>query len=282
MRPILVCSMILLGLPGVAAAQGFSAMLAPSGGVTDSDATGSNGTGWLDGKARFDFGRGLTALFDAAGGSYDNLTSLGGRGQLYWRDPALGLLGVLAEVADRDGLTQWRTGVKGEFYLGPVTLRGQAGYVFGDAKGSLRIEDSGYGVLSGGFYGLPGIAMNGGALVQDGRTTGFGALEAEIPGLPRFLTATLNGAAGANGYGQVLVGVRLYFGAMSAVPLQQRHAGQTPGFPAFDLGATARARPAPVTSAPGASPVGGTDTATPSPPPPPPPCIPIPSQRPCP
>jgi hypothetical protein len=239
-----------------ASAQGLSGMVAPRGGATDSDATGSNGTGWLDGELRFGLGRNITALFEAAGGSYDSLTTLGGRGQAYWRDPSLGLVGILAETADRDGLMQWRTGVKGELYLGPVTLRGQAGYAFGDRRGGLEINDSTYGVLSAGFYGVSALGVNGGALLQDSRTTGFAGVEARIPGLPDFMTATLDGAAGANGYRQVLVGVRFYFGALSDAPLQQRHVGQTPGFPAFDLGATARPKPA-VVSGPVAGAVSG-------------------------
>lgn len=242
MRAALIGTALAAGIAGAAAAQGLSGTIAPRGGVTDSDATGSNGTGWIDGALRFGLGSNLTALFDTAGGTYDNLTSLGGRGQLYWRAPGRGLVGVLAEAADRDGLTQWRTGVKGELYLGPVTLRAQGGYVFGDSKGGLAIDDSGYGVLSGGFYGLSGFGLNGGAMMQDGRGTGFGGLEAEIPGLPRFITATLDGAAGAYGYRQLLVGVRVYLGAGADAPLQQRHVGLTPGMPAFDLGATARPR----------------------------------------
>lgn len=254
---------------GATAAQGLSGAIAPRGGATETDRTSSSGTGWLDGELRFGLGRDITALFDAAGGSYDNLTSLGGRGQAYWRDPSFGLVGVLAEFADRDGLTQWRTGVKGELYLGPVTLRGQAGYVFGSTKGNLEIEDSAYGVLSAGFYGLTLVGLNGGALLQNGRTTGFAGIEGRIPGLPQFLTATLDGAAGANGFRQVLVGIRFYFGPGSDAPLQQRHAGQTPSFPAFELGATARSRP----SGAGSTGTGTFGSGTPSPPR----CIPSPS-----
>ena len=101
-------------------------------------------------------------------------------------------------------------------------------------------------MLSGGFYGFPALALNGGALMQDGRGTGFGGVEARIPGLPDFLTATLDGAAGANGYRQVLVGVRIHFGPGSDGSLRDRQVGQTPSFPGFDLAATARRRPAAV------------------------------------
>jgi hypothetical protein len=236
---------LLLGLGATpAAAQGLGGMVAPRGGVTDSDATGSSGTGWLDGELRFTLAPNVTALLEAAGGGYDSKANTGGRAQAWWRDPALALVGVLAEFADRDGLTQARTGVKGELYLGPVTLRGQAGYVFGDSRGGLEIDDSGYGVLSAGFYGLSALGLNGGALLQDGRTTGFGGVEARIPGLPEFITGTLDGAAGANGYRQLLIGVRVYLGAGADAPLQQRHVGQTPSFPAFDVGTTARRQPA--------------------------------------
>lgn len=243
MRTHLVYALVATTLASPAMGQGISGMLAPRGGVTDSDATGSNGTGWMDGAIRFGVAPRVTALFEATGGSYDSLTTLGGRGQAFWRDPALGLVGILAEFADRDGLSQTRTGLKGELYLGPVTLRGQFGYAFGDEHNGLRIEDSSYGVLSGGIYPLPGLGFNGGALVQDSRTTGFAGVEGRIPGLPDFLTGTLDGAAGANGYRQVLIGVRVYLGDGAGGPLQQRHVGQTPAFPGFDLGTTARERP---------------------------------------
>lgn len=244
MRGILA-AILLSVAAGSAWAQGLSGMVAPRGGVTDSDSTSSSGTGWMDGELRFGVGRNITALFEATGGAYDSLSTFGGRGQAYWRDPSFGLLGVLGEVSDRDGLTQTRAGVKGELYLGPVTLRGQGGYVFGDTHNGLEIKDSLYGVLSAGFYGISALGLNGGALMQDGRATGFGGVEARIPGLPDFMTGTLDGAAGANGYRQVLIGVRFYFGAGADAPLQQRHVGQTPSFPAFDLGASARPRPRP-------------------------------------
>jgi hypothetical protein len=280
MPPRMVAALSLAALAAVEAraqglsGQNFSAMLAPRGGSTESDATGSSGTGWLDGEARYRFDR-FTAILEATGGSYGSSTTLGGRGQLYWRDPSLALIGVLAETADQDGLTQVRTGVKGELYLGPFTVRGQGGYVFGDSNSRARISDSSYGVLSAGFYGISALALNGGALLQDGRATGFGGVEARIPGLPDFLTATLDGAAGANGYRQVLVGVRVYFGADATAPLQSRHVGQTPSFPAFDVGVTARRRPAapppqqplPVAAAPAPAP---TPTPTPTPTPAPP------------
>lgn len=243
MRSVIAALLSAVLAAGAASAQGVSGMLAPRGGVTDSDATSSSGTGWMDGELRFGIAPKTTVLFEAAGGGYDSMASLGGRGQVFWRDPSVALLGVLAEIADRDGLTQTRLGVKGELYLGPVTLRGQGGYVFGDTHNGLEIKDSGYGVLSAGFYGISALALNGGALLQDGRATGFGGVEARIPGLPDFLTATLDGAAGANGYRQVLVGLRFYFGSGADGPLQQRHVGQTPSFPAFDVGTSARRQP---------------------------------------
>jgi hypothetical protein len=249
-------TIVLAMLPGApsVAAQTVSGMLAPRGGTTDADATGSSGIGWLDGELRVVLAPRITALVEAAGGRQSSLTSLGGRAQAWWRDPALGLVGLLAETADRDGLTQVRTGLKGELYVGPVTLRGQAGYAFGDRRGGVEIRDSSYGVLSGGFYGIDALALNGGALLQDGRTTGFAGAEARIPGVPDFLTATLDGAAGANGFRQVLVGVRVYFGA-TGVSLRDRQVGQTPSFPGFDVGATARRRPAPPRVVPPAPPV---------------------------
>lgn len=230
---------VALALP--AQAQ-WSGSLAPRGGVQDSDATGSSGAGWLDGSLTFGLGRGLTAKAETAGAQYDSLSTLGGRAQLWWHDPNLALLGALAEVSDRDGLTQTRTGVKGEFYLGPLTFRGQAGYVFGDSKGQLRVEDSTYGVLSAGFYGLPGIGLNGGVAGQDGRALGFLGGEARIPGLPDFMTLTLDGAAGPNGYRQALLGLRFYFGQAAGQTLQQRHVGDTPAFPGFDVGGFASRR----------------------------------------
>lgn len=240
---LLVLAATLPALSPKAQAQ-WSGSLAPRGGVQDSDATGSAGAGWLDGTLTFGLGRGLTAKAETAGAQYDSLSTLGGRAQLWWRDPNLALLGALAEVSDRDGLTQTRAGVKGEFYLGPITLRGQAGYVFGDRKGALTVEDSTYGVVSAGFYGLPGVGLNGGVAGQDGRALGFLGAEARIPGLPDFMTVTLDGAAGPNGYRQALLGLRFYFGQAAGEGLQDRHVGDTPGFPGFDVGAFSKPRPA--------------------------------------
>jgi hypothetical protein len=78
--------------------------------------------------------------------------------------------------------------------------------------------------------------------MQNSRSVGFLGGEARIPGLPDFMTATLDGAAGPNGYRQVLVGLRFYFGAGAGQSLQERHVGDTPGFPGFDVGGFARPR----------------------------------------
>jgi hypothetical protein len=55
---------------------------------------------------------------------------------LFWRDPAMGLLGVYGSYGHYDGfggVTTWRAAFEGESYRGPITLRALAGVEGGDA-----------------------------------------------------------------------------------------------------------------------------------------------------
>lgn len=60
--------------------------------------------------------------------------------QAWWQDPSLGLIGAFAETARSNGLWQRRYVAQGELYLGPFTLRGQAGFVPSDKQGLTELQ----------------------------------------------------------------------------------------------------------------------------------------------
>lgn len=63
----------------------------------------------------------------------------------FFRDPSIGLFGPIAAMGGALGSRIGLYGAEGEFYMGPVTLSGSAGYQDAVNNGALTI-------LSGAFY----------------------------------------------------------------------------------------------------------------------------------
>lgn len=220
-----------------ASGRGWAGEILPRGGMAESSGAGSSGAGLLQGAFSYSFDNGLTGKAEAEGNSLLGGSGRGGRLELWWQDPTRALVGLKAEAARRDGLWQRRYIAHGELYLGPMTLRGQAGYVPGDRTDRGRIESGLFGLGSAGFYPLDTLGLNIGGATQAGQGLAFGNVEWAPRFLPRGTSLTVDGGAGPDGFLIGVVGLRFTFGPGAADTVRGRQAGSAPGFPAFIVGA---------------------------------------------
>jgi hypothetical protein len=223
--------------PSPTTGRGWAGELWPRGGGARSDAGGSTGAGFLDGAASYTFDNGVTARAEGQGNGLLGTDGAGGKLQAWWQDPGLGLIGGFAEASRSDGLWQRRFVAQGELYLGPFTLRGQAGYVPRDRGGLREVKGGFFGLASGGWYPLDALGLNLGGASQGGRSVGFGNVEWAPAFLPPGTSLTLDAGAGPNGFLLGLLGVRFTFGPGAGDTVRGRQAGAAPGFPSHVVGA---------------------------------------------
>jgi hypothetical protein len=143
------------------------------------------------------------AHFEGQGGT-DGYVGVGG--ELFWRDPSVGLLGVYGTFEKLDGVDMTRIAAEAELYLNQVTL----GAILGDQSGDV---DSGmFGRVDLRFYATPDFVLRAGGELSPGIDLarvgaewrpGFEAL----PGLSLFA----DGEFGED-YTAVMSGIRLHFG----------------------------------------------------------------------
>ena len=72
--------------------------------------------------------------FDFASGRYDGVTGSVARaaaGHLFWRNPAVGMLGIFSDYGKLNSLHFGRLGIEGALYHGPWTIDGMLGMEFG-------------------------------------------------------------------------------------------------------------------------------------------------------
>jgi hypothetical protein len=142
----------------------------------------------------------------------------GGRG-LLWHDPEQGLVGAIASYLRFDSQQYYRFGAEGEWYSGPLTAAGRAGYLEGD------ITSVPFASLDLRWYATDNLLFEaGGEQVSD---VTFGKLRFEyqpeftdLNGLSFFARAA--GSTDENNY--IFGGVRYYFGGHQT--LIHRHRGQ--------------------------------------------------------
>jgi hypothetical protein len=223
--------------PSPAAGKGWAGELWPRGGGAESSSGGTTGAGFLDGAASYSFDNGITGRAEAQGNALLGRDGAGGKAQAWWQDPRLGLIGGFAEASRSNGLWQRRYVAQGELYLGPFTLRSQAGFVPTDRQGNTELQGGFFGLASGGWYPLDALGLNLGAATQSGRGLAFGNVEWAPEFMPPGSSFTLDGGAGPNGFLLGLVGVRFVFGPGAGGSVRGRQVGTAPGFPAYVVGA---------------------------------------------
>lgn len=187
-----------------------------------------NGSFMAEGAVTHPLGDRFGMRWDGLAGSVDGEFIGGGAAHVFWRDPAIGLVGVAggylrSEVGSGPTSETGIIAAEGEVYLDDVTLVGLAGYQFSNADrndGAIaRFDVEWYPhddlMLSAGFETNP---MHD-ALGRIGAEfrPGFEAL----PGL----TVFAEGVVGDEGYSRAFGGIRFYFGRSTT--LKERHRRDT-------------------------------------------------------
>lgn len=165
---------------------------------------------------------------DALYSRIDDLDFYGSAGQLFWRNPELGLLGIAGGYLQRDGVETFQVGAEGEYYFKRLTV----GFFGGVGTISYELPapfiDTNptefVGKISAGYYIVDDL------LVQASYTTVFhdNLAKANLEYLTPLngLALTAEGAWGDNGYDHWLLGIRYYFGAKKS--LRDRHRQDDP------------------------------------------------------
>lgn len=162
------------------------------------------------------------------GGSGDTNWAVGGH--LYWHDKDIGLVDINLSHLDFTNRGVTRIGLHGQYYVGPVTIKGNIGYQFINRGG----RNSVFGGLSVDFFATPNLKLQVGGTGYRKQGIGFGRIEYLLPlneligGLPKStppLTVWMDGGAGNNRYWHVVAGVTLTFGCRGTLISLSRNCG---------------------------------------------------------
>lgn len=168
-------------------------------------------------------GQAFGAQFDAAGGEFSASRVLGAGTHLFWRDPDVALLGIIASRTGVETIWGNRFGVEGEAYLGPVTIAATAGWQNGE------FAHTGWGGADLRWYPIDDLMLETGAAAYDNLRTGHVGAEWRPAMLSAMPGLTLFGDAGFGNhtYGHALAGLRIYFGGDDK-SLKRRHREDDP------------------------------------------------------
>lgn len=185
----------------------------------------------------------------------------GGGTHLFWRDPDVGLVGVVGSRTDFDGMAVNRFGLEAEYYAGPVTLAVTGGKQNGDG---LR---TGWGGLDLKWYPMDDLALNAGAGAISGERIGHAGFEWQVVGA---FGVFADVALGTRAYDHAMGGLRVHFGGAKSLKARQRE-DDPPTMMIQGIAAVASARlgkPAgtsttsPSTTSPGATVGGGSSSSS--------------------
>lgn len=196
----------------------FSVIVAA--GVDDADSRYLAG-----GKATFPLGHSFGAQIEG-GIANDDYYGLGGH--IFWRDPALGLIGLVGTFESENDVDLKRTAIEAEAYLGPFTIGGVVGVE------RLQNDTAAYGLIFGTIYPIESLALRAAGEFRENLS--LARLGAEWQPLPDELhEASLFAEAEYNSLstGQFLVGARLHLGE-GTFSLQKRERREDPPFAIFN------------------------------------------------
>ncbi|MCM8781760.1 MAG: hypothetical protein NC828_01735 [Candidatus Omnitrophica bacterium] len=164
---------------------------------------------------------------DGLGGDYSASSLWGAGGNLFWRNPDKGLIGIIGSNVMVGANNASLGGVNGELYLGQFSILADAGYQTGDT-----IKHGAFSDLILRYYPMDNLALNAGCAYSGGNTAGVIGIE-YMPRLKIFsgLTLFARGSWGENNFHSVTAGVKYYFG--KGKTLKQKHREDDPENIAF-------------------------------------------------
>ena len=198
--------------------------LIAAGGLLSGNGLSSQGWGAVGVKAAVPLGEQFGGQIDAAVGG-NSYWGIGGH--LFWRDPSVGMAGIVASTESMSGNTLSRFALEGEVYKNDFTLRGEIGGETG------TLASGAFGDVDVTFYAKPTLALSlGGELgpvsLARAKVEWQPAFDS-IPGLSLFA----DGQVGTNGNARVLAGLKYYFGT-SGASLKDRDRKYDPEFSLFN------------------------------------------------
>lgn len=213
-----------LVLGGVSAAQAEGpAVSAVNGKVEAMGGTlDGKGAGIAAGSVAFPLGQSFGGQIDVLGGTRDSATLKGFGGHAFWRDPSIGLAGIVGQRVGVGSAWANRIGAEGEYYLPSLTVAGTMGWQSGDIDNSL------YAGMDLRLYATDDLALELGASGYSDERVGRIGAEWQ-PGLDFApgLTVFADGGVGTSSYRHAMAGVRIYFGG-EAKSLKRRHREDDP------------------------------------------------------
>ena len=210
-------------LPAVSDVNG---KMSVEGGVTGGGGS-SSGIGVVQGTITTPLAHALGFQLDGqASTSYDT-PFVGGTAHLFWRDPAVGLVGPVASIAGGDGYRLGWYGAEAELYAGIFTFGAWGGYHEAvDNDLGLRVTSAFYGG-DAKVYPTPDLALSLGLTSSFQKLTGSALVEYQPDLFHRHdMSFYVSAEAADESTYTVTAGIRVYFGADK--PLIRRHREDDP------------------------------------------------------
>ena len=159
---------------------------------------------------------------DGLGGDYSASSLWGVGGNLFWRDPDKGLIGIMGSNVQVGANNVSRGGVSGELYLGRFSVLTDVGHETGDT-----IKHGVFSDLTFRCYVIDNFVLNAGCAYSGRNTAGVVGFE-YMPALKTLpgLTLFARGSVGESDYHSVMAGVKYYFG--NGKTLKQKHREDDP------------------------------------------------------
>ncbi len=207
-----------------AAVSGLNGKVSVEGGTIGTSAQQS-ATAITQGSITVPLGHSFGLQVDGAASTAFNSFFGSGGAHLFWRDPAIGLVGPIAGFGGGAGTLSGLYGGEADLYAGLFTVGLRAGYMS---------STSAFGGLNGGFYlgtltlyPVPDLALS----IEGGQLAGLAVGQARIEYQPDLLAGRnisfyVSGIAGDFGVYRATAGVRFYLG--SDKPLIRRHREDDP------------------------------------------------------
>ena len=181
---------------------------------------------FIEGSVTAPLGHSFGLQVDGLGGLHDGDGMGGGAAHLFWRDPALGLVGLYGSgFANTAGVnyTAGNVGIEAALYVGRFTVEGLVGGQFVD-----ELDSDVFGLATVAYYPIDDLRLHGGYRYWFGEHTGTVGFEWQLPGqnddsinFGLFADAQFReNEAGAWG------GLRVFFGSQK--PLIRRHREDDP------------------------------------------------------
>jgi hypothetical protein len=160
---------------------------------------------------------------DGLAGDYSANSLWGIGGNLFWRDPDQGLIGIIASQIQIGAATAKRNGLYAEYYMDQFSFIGDLGYQSADTAKDAVFSD--FGIK---WYIMGNLAVGASCAYSSENlalVTRIEYMPAKdcLPGIAFFL----NGSLGESSYTSIAGGVRYYFGSDDKT-LQKRHREDDP------------------------------------------------------